>query len=121
MQLDPNVIVALSATDLARNQYTDGVRRTIQRGFMVQRSGDVVMVYRPNYLESYYGTTKGTTHMTPWNYDTQVPVIFYGQGIRQGEIMERTSITDIVPTVCAIVGISLPNAASGNVVERALK
>ncbi|MBK6943512.1 MAG: hypothetical protein IPH21_02295 [Flavobacteriales bacterium] len=45
----------------------------------------------------------------------------YGQGIRQGEIMERTSITDIVPTVCAIVGISLPNAASGNVVERALK
>ncbi len=121
LQLDPNVIVALTATDLARNQYTEGVRRTIQRGFMIHRSGDVVMVYRPNYLESYNGITKGTTHMTPWNYDTQVPVIFFGQGIRKGEILERTSITDIAPTVCAIVGISLPNAASGNVVEKALK
>ena len=121
VQLDPNVSVALTAIDLARNQYTEGVRRIIQRGFMVQRSGDVVMVYRPNYLESYGGSTKGTTHMTPWNYDTQVPVIFFGRGIRHGEILERTSITDIVPTVCAILGISLPNAASGRVVERALK
>ena len=102
VQLDPNVIVALTATDLARNQYTEGVRRTIQRGFMVQRSGDVVMVYRPNYLESYGGSTKGTTHMTPWNYDTQVPVIFFGKGIRHGEILERTSIR-ICPLPCALV------------------
>lgn len=119
--LDPNVILALSATDLVRNQYTDGVRRTIQRGFMHQRSGDVIMVYRPNYLESSNGSTKGTTHMTPWNYDTQVPVIFWGHGIRKGEILDRTSITDIAPTVTAIVGVALPNAASGKIVNEVLK
>ncbi|HRN36488.1 MAG TPA: alkaline phosphatase family protein, partial [Flavobacteriales bacterium] len=57
---------------------------------------------------------------TAWNYDTHVPVIFFGKGIAPGEVLQRTWITDLAPTVCAILGMALPNAADGRVVPEVL-
>lgn len=118
---DPLVAEALTASDLSRLAYTDGLRRVLQRGFMPLRSGDVLFAYRPGYFEGYGATpTKGTTHGSGWNYDTHVPILFYGQGIRPGNVLRRTSITDIVPTISMIVGMTMPNACTGTVVTEAL-
>lgn len=118
---EPLSAEALTASDLKRTTYTDGLRRAMQRGFMPQRSGHVLFAHRPGYAEHYTeGVDKGTTHGSGWNYDTHVPILFFGQGIRPGSVVRRTSITDIVPTIAMIIGMSPPDASSGTVVTEAL-
>lgn len=118
---EPLIAEALTAADLVSTSYDEGLRRSMQRGFMPQRSGHVLFAHRPGYAEHYTeGVEKGTTHGSGWNYDTHVPILFYGQGIRPGGVLRRTSITDIAPTIAMIIGMSPPDASSGVVVTEAL-
>ena len=118
----PFIADALTASDLMRTTYPTGIRNSLQRGFMPQRSGDVCFVLRPGYLTSWPGQApKGTDHGSPWNYDTHVPVIFMGKGIQPGEVVRRTSITDIVPTLTMLIGCALPDASVGEPVPEVLK
>jgi predicted AlkP superfamily pyrophosphatase or phosphodiesterase len=94
-----------------------GLQTLLRNGAQTTRSGDVLFTFRPGFFEYEGGLgERGTTHGSGWNYDTHVPVIFFGQGVVPGEVLRRTSITDIAPTVSALVGMALPNAASGRVV-----
>ncbi len=117
LNVDPSIACALSADQLERHEAMTGIAVPIANGFMPQRCGDVLFAMQPGFLRGTPGSNgRGSTHGTAWNYDTQVPVIFFGQGVRAGEIVRRTSITDIAPTVSAILGMTLPNAADGEVV-----
>jgi predicted AlkP superfamily pyrophosphatase or phosphodiesterase len=100
-----------TARDLRRNEYTKGVASLLQNGYHHIRSGDLMLVLEPGWLE--YGR-KGTTHGALWSYDTHVPALFYGKGIKPGFTDEKLSITDIAPTVCSLLRISFPNASQGN-------
>ncbi len=96
-------------------------RTLMLNGYMPQRCGDILYTLRPGYFEAegaFIG--KGTTHGTGWNYDTQVPVIFFGQGIAHGEVVRRTAVADIVSTICMIIGCAVPDAAVGEPVPEAL-
>lgn len=118
----PLIADAITASDLARTTYATGVRHSIQRGYMPMRSGDICFVLRPGFLTSYAGMPqRGTDHGSPWNYDTHVPVLMMGAGIRPGEVLRRTSITDIVPTIAMVVGCALPDAAVGQPVPEVLR
>ncbi|MBK6628837.1 MAG: alkaline phosphatase family protein [Flavobacteriales bacterium] len=118
---DTLVAEALTADDLVRLAYPDGVRAMIQRGFMPARSGDVCYALRPGYFEREdWSDGRGTTHGSPWTYDTHVPILFFGQGIRPGEVVRRTSITDIAPTVAVLLGTAFPDACSGQPVPEVL-
>lgn len=91
-------------------------------GYMPQRGGEILYTLKPGYFEAggaFVG--RGTTHGSPWNYDTHVPVLFFGQGVRHTEVVRPTAITDIVPTVCMIIGCALPDAATGAPVEEVLQ
>ena len=99
----------------------DGLDLRVINGFMPQRCGDVLYTLKPGYFEAegvYAG--KGTTHGSGWNYDTHVPVILFGQGIVHGEVVRKTAVADIIPTVCMIVGCALPDAAVGEPVPEVL-
>ena len=106
-----------------RNVPSGDVERTLlANGIMPERSGDIVYTLKPGYFEAegiYAG--KGTTHGSGWTYDTHVPVLLFGQGIAHGEVVRRTAVADIVPTVCMVVGCALPDAAVGEPVREALK
>ncbi|WP_035076433.1 alkaline phosphatase PafA [Anditalea andensis] len=102
---------AYTASDLKRMSYTEGRKHLLQMGFNHKASGDVMMVLEPGWLSS---TWKGTTHGTGFNYDTHVPVIFYGWNVPQGESAAYCTITDIAPTLSMMLGIRLPNGASGS-------
>jgi predicted AlkP superfamily pyrophosphatase or phosphodiesterase len=91
---------------------SDQQTEAMHNGYMAQRSGDVQYALRPGFFEAegvYAG--KGTTHSSGWNYDTNVPVLFFGQGISKGEVVRRTAVADIVPTVVMVIGCALPDAA----------
>lgn len=112
------ILNSYTASDLNQSRGGDLLKNMIQQGYDARRSGDVVYVLDPAYIE--YGMT-GTTHGSPFAYDTHVPAIFYGFGVQQGETYARQAITDIAPTVSMLCGIPLPDACTGNPIERAIR
>ena len=90
----------------------------MQKGFHQKRSGDVCFVL--DIATISYSRT-GSTHGSGFNYDTHVPLLFYGNGIQKGETLQPTVITDIAPTIAALLQISFPNATTGNPIQSVLK
>jgi predicted AlkP superfamily pyrophosphatase or phosphodiesterase len=118
---NPLIAEALTATDLQRMDYSEQVRGNVRRGYMAQRSGDVCFVLRPGWFDHEgWANGKGTTHGSPWNYDTHVPILFFGQGVRAGEVLRRTTIPDIAPTISMLIGMPMPDASTGVVVTEIL-
>ena len=79
------------------------------------RSGDIKVLARAYWLYSTSTTTHGTGH----GYDTRVPVILFGAGIKPGEYLAPSSPIDIAPTIAFLSGITLPDAM-GRVLTEAL-
>ena len=100
-----------SANTMNTTSFTTGIEALLQKGFSQKRSGDIIIVTDPGYA-SYSRT--GSTHGTAFNYDTHVPLLFFGKGINHGKTFQRTEITDIAPTISALLGISFPDGAIGN-------
>ena len=98
---------AYSANFILRSKNLDGYERLIQNGFHAERSGDLAIILKQNVI-FYDG--KGTTHGSGYNYDTHVPLIFYGNGIKQGETMRITEIPDIAPTISKLLGQKMKNS-----------
>ncbi|MCH8956846.1 alkaline phosphatase family protein [candidate division KSB1 bacterium] len=86
--------------------------------FFPGRSGDVFFQLKENWL--FHGPT-GTNHGSPWKYNTHVPLLFYGSGIKPGVYEEAVSIADIAPTVAQIIKVDMPEEVQGKVLEGALK
>ncbi|AXE18379.1 alkaline phosphatase family protein [Runella rosea] len=84
----------------------------------VKRSGDVQIVVQSGW---FAGDGIGTDHGTPHNYDTHVPFVLYGWGVKQGETLRRTTIADIAPTLSALLHILPPSGNVGNPVMEALR
>jgi len=105
---------AYSATTMRTVDFNSGIEELLQNGYNQKRSGDVIVVYGAAFI-SYHNT--GSTHGSGLNYDTHVPLLFFGKGIDHGQTLLRTKITDIAPTMSALLGISFPNAATGSVLD----
>ncbi|MGK4568854.1 alkaline phosphatase PafA [Flavobacterium sp. 3HN19-14] len=89
----------------------------IAKGYDVTQCGDLVVLNKPGYIE--YGTT-GTSHGTPYSYDTHVPLLFYGWHIKPGESYNRKVITQIAPTIAQKIKITFPNGTEASVLEEIL-
>ncbi len=83
------------------------LRSLLQNGYNHKLSGNVAFAYSPAWMDY---TEKGTTHGAGYNYDTHVPVLFYGNGIKKGETYIYTTITQIAPTICELLKINQPNS-----------
>lgn len=84
-------------------------RTLLQNGYNHKLSGNIAYIYSPAWMEL---KGKGTTHGAGYNYDTHVPLIFYGWGIKKGVSFSYNSITQIAPTVCELMQINQPNACT---------
>ncbi len=113
-----NIDKAYTAKTMTNGGFNDGVEKLLQNGYNQKRSGDVIYVYDPAFI-SYSKT--GSTHGSGFNYDTQVPLLFYGKGINQGSTLKRTRIIDIAPTMSALLGTSFPSGTTGLPLEFVLK
>jgi arylsulfatase A-like enzyme len=101
---------------LRQGDYSDqGVKGLVIRGYHPKRSGDIVVVLEPGWFES--GSIQGTTHGSPYTYDTHVPLLFYGKGIKHGASVRYHPITDIAPTISALLNIKYPSGCTGNPAE----
>ena len=86
----------------------------VARSFFPERGPDLLVVLKPYWL---FGT-EGTSHGSPWNYDTHVPLIFYGGGVQPGVYTERVGISDVAPTLAALLGIETPSGSVGHILPQ---
>ncbi len=105
---------AITANDLQKSHWESGLLMYLENGYLPKRSGDVMVVMAPGWLESYaYPVNKGTTHGSSGAYDTHVPLVFWGWHVRHGESSTRARITDIAPTVARWLHIQEPSGCTG--------
>ena len=106
----PEVQRTLTAEDLRTGTFYEGAEAQVLRGWHAKASGDVVVMLKPGYLE--YGRT-GTSHGSPYAYDTHVPFLIMGPGVPNLHTHERTEIRDIAPTLSALLGFPRPSGCTG--------
>ncbi len=110
------VAYVFSENLLRQGHYDEGgVKGMVFRGFHPKRSGDIVTVMEPGYYSS--GSVQGTTHGSPYSYDTHVPMLFYGFGIKKGSTVRYHRITDVAPTISALLHITFPSGCTGQPIE----
>ncbi len=91
----------------------------IQRNFHPSRSGDIYVVQEPYWFLFDKGPI-ATMHGSPWRYDTHVPIIFSGPGIRSKTIHRLIHPVDVAPTIAALLGMTPPSSAQGSPLEEVL-
>lgn len=120
----------LMSLDGVANYYTEGMLRqanfdeggikgSVIRGFHPKRSGDIAFVLEPGWTKS--DSPQGTTHGSPYSYDTHVPILFYGKGIKNGSSASYHRITDIAPTISVLLKIKFPSGNTGLPIQEVLE
>lgn len=106
------VVGALGASTLNGADLPEGIRKRIQRGFHQKRSGDVAVWFKPHWMPRFADPT-GTTHFSPYSYDTRAPMVFFGYDIPAGRSTVEVAITDIAPTLAVFMNTPFPTSTSG--------
>ena len=89
----------------------DAIGQMVTRSFYPERCGDVYVLLKPYYLASSpLGT--GTTHGTPYEYDTHVPLLVFGTGVVPGVRKEKVSPLATAAILSEAVGMKPPAGAT---------
>jgi predicted AlkP superfamily pyrophosphatase or phosphodiesterase len=117
-------------------QYRDGIVRLIDldefdkvplssklkdmfaNGYFPQRNGDLQMQLTPQWID---GGSSGTTHGSPYPYDSHIPLLWYGWNITPGKTYREVYMTDIAPTIAALLKIQTPSGNVGKVITEIVK
>ena len=110
---------AVTAKTMQTTSFTDGILHKMQKGYNQKFSGDVILA--PNFATISSNSRKGTTHGSGYSYDTHIPIIFYGKGIKKGISRKQYSIVDIAPTLANLLQVEFPNGTNGIVIEEVFK
>ncbi len=102
-------LASLVATD-------DPMLRAARLSYMPLRSGDMMMIFDPQWMAQ----STGTTHGTPYLFDQRVPLIFAGAGIKAGRYFISATPADLAPTLAHLVGFTM-GQATGRVLSDALR
>jgi predicted AlkP superfamily pyrophosphatase or phosphodiesterase len=98
----------LTATgEVSRN---DPYHSYMSSSWTAGRGGDIMVRIKPGCLITDYPT--GTTHGTPYRYDTHVELLIWGPGVQAGRSGERVSVLQIAPTIAGILGVSPPRSVT---------
>jgi len=82
---------------------SDPMAELYRNNLIPGRSPNLTAQLKPNY--QYY-PGRGTTHGSPHDYDTHVPLIFAGPGITPGQFDQRVYTIDVAPTLAALIGLT---------------
>ncbi len=94
------------------------IREMVVNGYNPQRSGDLQIIMKTGVMDA--GKT-GMSHGV-WNpYDSHIPLVFYGWGIKHGSLNRETYMTDISATVAALLHIQMPSGCIGKVIPEVMK
>ena len=119
IRVQPHIARVYTKTQLAAGiPRNDPVDLRVRNGFYAARAPDIFTVTDPYYI---FNAT-GTTHGSPYDYDTHVPAIFLGLArIKAGSYPETIGVEDIAPTLASLLGIGAPSGSMGHVLAQISK
>lgn len=108
-----NVLLGQHLTEHLVNE--DKWVKLIRKGFDKKRSGDIIIMLEPGYLPEKLdlSPSQGTSHGSGYSYDTHVPLLWYGAGIKKQDLFYPISITDIAPTLTHLLNLQRTGAMTG--------
>ena len=111
----PGIARAFDIDDLGKTTLNAKIKEVLANGYYPDRCGQIQLILQPQWIESFL--TGGTTHGL-WNpYDAHIPLVWYGWGIKTGKSNREVYMTDIAPTIAALLHIQMPNGSIGNVIQ----
>lgn len=114
---DPDILLAFDCSDISAANLPSGVRERFLQGYHTKRGGDIQLVLKPHY---FFGGRTGTTHGSWYPYDSHIPLLWMGWGVKPGHTHRETYMTDIAPTLAALLKVQMPSGAIGKVIEEVL-
>ena len=118
LRKEEGVLFVADMENLSEAAIPHKIHQMLVNGYHSRLSGQLTIIPKSGWFD---GPRQGTTHGT-WNpTDTHIPLIFMGWKVRSGSTDERSTITDIAPTLAALLKIQVPNGSTGNVLNVKLK
>ena len=113
-----DIAYAFSFKDLGASSLPAVIKTNLINGYNPDRSGQLGFILKPGYIGmGFTGTTHGA-----WNpYDSHIPLIFYGNGIKHGTLNRETYMTDIAATITSLLKTQMPSGCIGKVITEAFK
>lgn len=112
------IISAIELDELMEAAIPEPQKNRMANSYTPKRSGDIQFTLKPGYFD---GSNKGTTHGL-WNpYDAHIPCVFFGWGVKAGKTYRETYMTDIAPTIAAMLQIQMPSGCVGKVITELIK
>jgi predicted AlkP superfamily pyrophosphatase or phosphodiesterase len=114
----PTIVRAFDPENVNTISLPAGIKNMVINGYNQKLSGDIQFIYKPQYFS---GGSTGTTHGS-WNpYDSHIPLLWYGWGIKKGKTNRETYMSDISATVSALLHIQMPSGNVGHVIEEVMQ
>ena len=119
LSTNPGIARVFSLEDLNEIPLNSTIRKMLNNGYYPRRNGEIQIILQPGYIDAY--SAAGTTHGL-WNpYDTHIPLLWYGWGIKPGKTNREIYMTDIAATIAALLHIQMPSGSIGNVIQEVIK
>lgn len=120
LQKQPGIEFAVDIGHIGEAPIPEPIKTDIINGYYSKRCGPVRIIADPGWFGGHEGG-KGTTHGN-WNpYDTHIPLIFMGWGIKHGVTNRTILMSDISPTLAALLHIQMPNGNVGDVIREVVR
>lgn len=111
LERSAQVAQALTAAELSRTPAEGtSIPAGMARSFNAERSADVLFVLKPYVVDR----AAGSNHGTPYDYDTHVPLVFYGAGVKGGRRTVFVGTDQLTPTLSKILGLAAPSQAKAD-------
>lgn len=118
LNAQPDILLAFDNEELTDAHLPVQVKEMYINGYNKKRGGDIQIVVKAG---NFYGGATGTTHGSFNPYDAHIPLLWMGWGVKQGRLNREVYMTDIAPTLGAILRIQMPSGNVGKVIEEVLK
>lgn len=119
LETQPGINRAFSLENLYATTLPQSIKNQVTNGYYQKRSGDIQLIFTPQWIDSF--VKGGTTHGA-WNpYDAHIPLLWYGWKIPSGKLNREVYMTDIAPTLAALLQIQMPSGNIGHVIEEIIK
>lgn len=115
---DANVLLAFDNANISAANLPTQEKEMFLKGYNTHRGGDIQVVLKAGM---FYGGRTGTTHGSFNPYDSHIPLLWMGWGIKPGRLTREVYMTDIAPTLAALLRIQMPSGSVGHVIPEVLK
>ena len=104
------IVDAINLQAVQQATIPDEIKSRIVNGYSAKRSGDIYFLLQSNWFD---GGNTGTTHGAWYPYDSHIPLLFMGWNVKPGKTNATYYMTDIAPTLAAMLNIQMPSGSIG--------